>query len=152
MKTVASESPRATRAPGTRLVWAGVFALAAAVVSWLVFNAVNGGLNEVDLTVYRDGGLIVRHVQPYYDPRAYAPLYDWGGYSSLALKFTYTPFAAVAFAAVSLLPWAVTSALSVVVNDTVCAPSATLLGSVQVHELEHPTVVAGPVSSCTATL
>ena len=116
MKTVASESPRATRAPGTRLVWAGVFALAAAVVSWLVFNAVNGGLNEVDLTVYRDGGLIVRHVQPYYDPRAYAPLYDWGGYSSLALKFTYTPFAAVAFAAVSLLPWAVTSALSVVVN------------------------------------
>jgi alpha-1,2-mannosyltransferase len=106
----------ATRAPGTRLAWAGVIALAAVVVSWLVFNAVNGALNEVDLTVYRDGGLIVRHASPYYDPHAYAPLYDWGGYSSLALKFTYTPFAAIAFAAVSLLPWAVTSALSVIVN------------------------------------
>ena len=75
------------------------------VVSWLVFNAVNGALSLVDLTVYRDGGLIVRHVSPYYDPHAYAPLYDWGGFSPLALKFTYTPFAAIAFAAVSLLPW-----------------------------------------------
>ena len=55
--------------------------------------------------MYRDGGLIVRHVRPYYDPHAYAPLYDWGGYSSLALKFTYTPFAAIAFALVSFLPW-----------------------------------------------
>jgi hypothetical protein len=71
----------AGRAPGTRLVLAGVLALAAVIVSWLVFAAVNGALNEVDLTVYRDGGLIVRHVRPYYDPSAYAPLYDWGGYS-----------------------------------------------------------------------
>ena len=121
MKPVASEAHGvgqhgATRAPGTRLALAGVIAFAAVIVSWLVFNAVNGGLNEVDLTVYRDGGLIVRHVRPYYDPSAYAPLYDWGGYSSLALKFTYTPFAAIAFAAVSLLPWAVTEFGSVVVN------------------------------------
>jgi alpha-1,2-mannosyltransferase len=93
-----------------------VLAFAAVIVSWLVFAAVNGALNEVDLTVYRDGGLIVRHVRPYYDPSAYAPLYDWGGYSSVALKFTYTPFAAIAFAAVSLLPWAVTEFGSVVVN------------------------------------
>src|ERR1700688_663655 len=100
----------------TRLVRVGVIAFAAVVVSWLVFNAFSGALNEVDLTVYGDGGLIVRHASPYYDPHAYAPLYDWGGYSSLALKFTYTPFAAIAFAAVSLLPWAVTSALSVIVN------------------------------------
>jgi alpha-1,2-mannosyltransferase len=100
----------------TRLVWIGAVAFAAVVVSWLVFNAVNGALNEVDLTVYRDGGLIVRHVGPYYDPHAYAPLYDWGGYSSLALKFTYTPFAAIAFAADSFLPWAVTSVASVIVN------------------------------------
>jgi alpha-1,2-mannosyltransferase len=112
VKSAASD----TCAPGTRLVRAGAIALAAVVVSWLVFNAVNGALNEVDLTVYRDGGLIVRHVGPYYDPRAYAPLYDWGGYSSLALKFTYTPFAAVTFAAASLLPWAVTEFGSVVVN------------------------------------
>ena len=43
--------------------------------------------------------------RPYYDPGAYAPLYDWGGFSALALKFTYTPFAAIAFAVVSVLPW-----------------------------------------------
>jgi alpha-1,2-mannosyltransferase len=104
------------RAPGSRLVLAGVLAFAAVIVSWLVFAAVNGALNEVDLTVYRDGGLIVRHVRPYYQPGAYAPLYDWGGYSSVALKFTYTPFAAIAFAAVSLLPWVVTEFGSVVVN------------------------------------
>jgi alpha-1,2-mannosyltransferase len=118
---VPSEATRATRAlcrtgQGTRLVVAGVIALAAVIAGWLVFNIVNGALNEVDLTVYRDGGLIVRHVGPYYDPHAYAPLYDWGGYSAVALKFTYTPFAAIAFVGASLLPWAVTSVLSVLVN------------------------------------
>ena len=103
-------------APGTRLVRAGAVAFAVVLVSWGVFAAVNGALNEVDLAVYRDGGLIVRHVQPFYDPGAYAPLYDWGGFSPLALKFTYTPFAAIAFAAVSVLPWAVTWISSVFVN------------------------------------
>jgi alpha-1,2-mannosyltransferase len=116
VNSVASEAPGAARAPGTRLVRAGVIAFAAVIVSWLVFQVVNGALNEVDLTVYRDGGLIVRHVRPYYDPHAYAPLYDWGGYSAVALKFTYTPFAAVTFAAISFLPWAVTWVSSVVVN------------------------------------
>jgi glycosyl transferase family 87 len=112
----ASEAPSAGRAPGTRLVRAGVIAFAAVVVSWLVFQVVNGPLIEVDLTVYRDGGLIVRHVRPYYGPHAYAPLYDWGGYSAVALKFTYTPFAAIVFAALSLLPWGVLADASVVVN------------------------------------
>jgi alpha-1,2-mannosyltransferase len=116
VNSVAGEAPSTARAPGTRLVLAGVIAFAVVVVSWLVFNAVNGALNEVDLTVYRDGGLIVRHVGPFYDPRSYAPLYDWGGSGALALKFTYTPFAAITFAVVSFLPWAVTSAGSVVVN------------------------------------
>jgi alpha-1,2-mannosyltransferase len=112
----ASETPAGTRAPGTRLVRAGAAAFAAVIVGWLVFNAVNGALNEVDLTVYRDGGLIIRHVGPYYDPRAYAPLYDWGGFSSLALKFTYPPFAAVVFSAVSVLPWVALAVSSVAVN------------------------------------
>ena len=116
MKPVASEA-RVTRCPpGTRLLRAGVIAFAAVIVSWLVVQAVNGALNEVDLTVYRDGGLIVRHVRPYYDPSSYAPLYDWGGFSPLALKFTYTPFAAIAFAAASLLPWVALWVSSVVVN------------------------------------
>jgi len=112
----ASQASSATRAPGTRLVKAGVIAFAAVVASWLVFEAVNGALSLVDLTVYRDGGLIVRHVQPYYDPHAYAPLYNWGGFSPLALKFTYTPFAAIAFAVISFLPWGVIVDGSVVVN------------------------------------
>ena len=116
MTADASQPRSAPRAPGTRLVRAGIIALAAVIASWLVFEAVNGALSLVDLTVYRDGGLIVRHVRPYYDPRAYAPLYDWGGFSPLALKFTYTPFAALTFAVVSFLPWGVIVDGSVVVN------------------------------------
>jgi len=100
-------------------VRAGVIAFAAVVVSWVVYAVVsgkNGALDPVDLTVYRDGGLIVRHVRPYYDPHAGAPLYDWGGYSSLALKFTYTPFAAIVFAVISFIPWTPLWILSVIVN------------------------------------
>ena len=63
-------------APGTKLLRAGAIAFAAVLLSWLVFAGVNGALNEVDLAVYRDGGLIVRHVQPFYDPGAYAPSLD----------------------------------------------------------------------------
>ncbi|HET6188254.1 MAG TPA: glycosyltransferase 87 family protein, partial [Trebonia sp.] len=105
--------------PGTRLVKAGAIAFCAILASWVVYDVLSGkagALNPVDLTVYRDGGLIVRHVQPYYDPHAGAPLYDWGGYSSLALKFTYTPFAAVAFALISFIPWTPLWILSVIVN------------------------------------
>ena len=83
---------------------------------YAVISGHNGALDQVDLTVYRDGGLIVRHVRPYYDPHAAAPLYDWGGYSALALKFTYTPFAAISFALISFLPWTPLWILSVVVN------------------------------------
>src|ERR1700757_4430638 len=113
---VASQAQSAARAPGTRLVWAGVIAFAAVIASWLVFEAAGGALSLVDLTVYRDGGLIVRHVRPFYDPHAYAPLYDWGGFSPLALKFTYTPFAAIAFAVASFLPWTAMWIASVVGN------------------------------------
>jgi alpha-1,2-mannosyltransferase len=112
-------NPKASiSAPGTRLVWAGAIAFVAVLASWVVFMMVSGragALDMVDLTVYRDGGLIVRHVAPYYDGK-YAPLYSWGGYSSLTLKFTYTPFAAVAFALVSFIPWTPLEFLSVIVN------------------------------------
>ena len=97
----------------------GGIAFFAVIVSWVIYAALSGrsgALDSVDLTVYRDGGLIVRHVSPYYDPRAYAPLYDWGGYSSLALKFTYPPFAAVAFAPLSILPSKAMVACSVIGN------------------------------------
>jgi alpha-1,2-mannosyltransferase len=107
------------RAPGTRLVKAGAIAFLAVVASWVIFAVVSGksgAMDPVDLTVYRDGGLIVRHIRPYYDPHAADPLYDWGGYSALALKFTYPPFAAVAFALISFIPMAPLWVLSVIVN------------------------------------
>ena len=109
----------AAKPAGSRLLIAGVIAFVAVVASWVIFDVLSGkagALNPVDLTVYRDGGLIVRHVRPYYDPHASAPLYDWGGYSSLQLKFTYTPFAAIAFALISFIPMKPLLALSVIVN------------------------------------
>ena len=120
VNSVAVDTPNTPgTAPGTRLLKAGVIAFLAVVVSWVIYAVIsghNGALDEVDLTVYRDGGLIVRHIRPYYDPHAAAPLYDWGGYSALALKFTYTPFAAIFFAVISFLPWTPLWILSVVVN------------------------------------
>jgi alpha-1,2-mannosyltransferase len=56
-----------------------------------------------DLAVYRDGGLIVRHVAPAYDARRASPLYDWTGQNGV--QFTYPPFAAVVFAVASVLSW-----------------------------------------------
>ena len=58
-----------------------------------------------DLVVYREGGLIVRHVSPAYNGHLASPLYDWTGRNGV--QFTYPPFAAVIFAVVSVLPWTV---------------------------------------------
>ena len=107
------------KAPEGRLLLAGVVAFAVVVGAWVAYWALAqqySAIFPVDLTVYRDGGLIVRGVQPYYDPAAPSPLYDWGGYSDLALKFTYTPFAAISFALLSFIPLSPLTALSVVVN------------------------------------
>jgi alpha-1,2-mannosyltransferase len=56
-----------------------------------------------DLAVYRNGGLIVRHVAPAYDGRRASPLYDWTGQNGV--QFTYPPFAAAVFAVASVLSW-----------------------------------------------
>jgi len=58
-----------------------------------------------DLVVYRDGGLIVRHLPPAYNGHRSSPLYDWTGRSGV--QFTYPPFAAVIFAIGSVLSWTV---------------------------------------------
>jgi alpha-1,2-mannosyltransferase len=58
-----------------------------------------------DLVVYREGGLIVRHVSPAYNGHLASPLYDWTGRDGV--QFTYPPFAAVIFAVASVLPWTV---------------------------------------------
>jgi alpha-1,2-mannosyltransferase len=102
-----------------RLVAAGIIAFAVILGSYLAYMAVHPyhwTLDPVDLGVYRSGGLIVRHVRPWYDPHLAAPLYDWPGYLNLHLKFTYPPFAAVVFAVVSLIPWRALPPLSVAVN------------------------------------
>jgi alpha-1,2-mannosyltransferase len=104
-----------------RLAIAGIIAFAVILGSYLAYLAIHPyhwTLDPVDLGVYRSGGLIVRHVRPWYNPHLAAPLYDWPGYQNLHLKFTYPPFAAVVFAVVSLIPWRVLPALSVAVNIT----------------------------------
>jgi alpha-1,2-mannosyltransferase len=58
-----------------------------------------------DLAVYRNGGLIVRHVAPAYDGHRASPLYDWMGQNGV--QFTYPPFAAIVFAVASVLSWTV---------------------------------------------
>jgi alpha-1,2-mannosyltransferase len=106
------------RPPG-RWLWAGGAVFAVAVLGWVLYWRLEPPFTAVfpvDLTVYTDGGLIVRGVAPYYDPHAVSPLYDWGGYSDVALKFTYTPFAALAFALASFLPATALVAASVVVS------------------------------------
>jgi alpha-1,2-mannosyltransferase len=114
------QSPaRDARAPGTWLLLAGLATFALAL-GYYVIDAVshpkNYTLDPVDLAVYRSGGLIVRHVAPLYNPHLAAPLYDWTGYSSLHLPFTYTPFAAIAFALISFVPWGLAQQLSVAVD------------------------------------
>ena len=85
--------------PAGALLLAGVLAVYLAdLVSHLSYMA---GLR--DLVVYRNGGLIVRHVPPAYDGHRAAPLYDWTGQNGV--QFTYPPFAAVIFAVASVLPW-----------------------------------------------
>ena len=105
------------RRPGTRLLACGAAAFAASVTVYLAGWAAGWAAvtpNGVDLQVYVDGGLIVRHVLPAYDPHLASPLYGWT--NLIGLPFTYTPFAAVAFAVVSFLPAAVLSRAAVAVS------------------------------------
>jgi alpha-1,2-mannosyltransferase len=107
------------RPPGTKLLILGVIAFALIMFSYLIYkisHPYNWTMDPVDLFVYRAGGLIVRHVRPFYSPHRAAPLYDWPGYTALKLKFTYPPFAAVVFVVVSFVPWSVLPRLVVLAN------------------------------------
>ncbi len=109
----------AAKTPGIWLLLAGAATFAVALggyVFYMVSHLKNYTLDPVDLAVYRSGGLIVRHVAPLYNPHLAAPLYDWVGYGKLHLPFTYTPFAAISFAPVSLVPWLAAQKLSLAVN------------------------------------
>jgi alpha-1,2-mannosyltransferase len=103
---------------GTRLLIIGTVTFAAVLTGWLVYACTHGPyatVDPVDLQVYKDGGLIIRHVSPAYDAAFKYPLYDWPQ-SKVALKFTYTPFAAIFFAAISYVPWSVLPRISQVAN------------------------------------
>jgi alpha-1,2-mannosyltransferase len=89
------------------LLPAGALLLAAVLAAWLADLVTHLSYMAAmrDLVVYRDGGLIVRHSTPVYDPHRASPLYDWTGQNGV--QFTYPPFAAVIFAVASVLSWTV---------------------------------------------
>jgi alpha-1,2-mannosyltransferase len=89
-----------TGRPGRRaLAWAGIaFWLAlAAYVADVVMHPLLLSFRFFDLNIYNHAGLLVRH--------APAALYTW--HFRPGVQYLYTPFAALAFAVGSLLPWAV---------------------------------------------
>jgi alpha-1,2-mannosyltransferase len=89
------------------LLPAGVLLLVAVLAVYLADLAAHLSYMAAmrDLVVYRDGGLIVRHIAPAYNGHRASPLYDWTGQNGV--QFTYPPFAAVIFAVASALPWTV---------------------------------------------
>ncbi|HTX27689.1 MAG TPA: glycosyltransferase 87 family protein [Streptosporangiaceae bacterium] len=108
-----------TPSAGRLLLLAGAAAFAVALGGYVIYTVIHPEsytMDPVDLAVYRAGGLIVRHIRPDYNPHLAAPLYDWVGYGKLHLPFTYTPFAAVAFALVSFVPYALSLKLTVAVD------------------------------------
>jgi alpha-1,2-mannosyltransferase len=87
---------------GAWLLGAGAVAFGAALAVYIVYAVTHplpDWVNPVDLRVYRDGGLIVRHLH-FYRPHRASPLYDWPGFEGL--PFTYPPFAAMLF---TVLTW-----------------------------------------------
>jgi alpha-1,2-mannosyltransferase len=117
------ETGQGIKRNGNRLLIIGLVAFAIAFGGWLVYLATHmeaWTLNMIDLSVYRSGGLIVRQVthqggRAFYDAHDASPLYDWAR-SKDGLQFTYTPFAAVAFALVSFLSTGASTVVDTIVN------------------------------------
>jgi alpha-1,2-mannosyltransferase len=102
----------------SRLLLIGGASFALVLLGWAVYAVTHAAprtVDPADLRVYRDGGLIIRHVSPPYHARFRYPLYDWP-LRKAALKFTCPPFAAVFFVAISYIPWSVLPRLSQAVN------------------------------------
>jgi alpha-1,2-mannosyltransferase len=106
---VAATEATAATVPAPRgprwLLPAGAVLLAVVLAAWIADLVTHLSYMAAmrDLVVYRDGGLIVRHVSPAYDARRASPLYDWVGQHGV--QFTYPPFAAVLFSVASVLSW-----------------------------------------------
>jgi alpha-1,2-mannosyltransferase len=126
-----SATPRNQRTK-SRLLLIGGVSFAVVLAGWLTYaftHATPYTADPADLQVYNSGGLIIRHVSPPYDARFYYPLYNWPK-SKVALKFTYTPFAALLFAAVSYIPWSILPRLSQVANLLLLVAAAWLTAGV----------------------
>ena len=126
-----STTPR-NQSTKSRLLLIGGVSFAVVLAGWLAYaftHAAPYTADPADLQVYNNGGLIIRHVRPPYDARYLYPLYDWPK-SKAALKFTYTPFAAVFFAAISYIPWSVLPRLSQLANLLLLVAAAWLTAGV----------------------
>src|SRR5580700_6176780 len=126
-----STTPR-NQSTKSRLLLIGGVSFAVVLAGWLAYaftHAAPYTVDSADLQVYNNGGLIIRHVRPPYDARYLYPLYDWPK-SKTALKFTYTPFAAVIFAAISYIPWSVLPRLSQLANLLLLVAAAWLTAGV----------------------
>jgi alpha-1,2-mannosyltransferase len=107
------------KAARTRFLIIGATAFAVVLAGWLVYSYTRPGwytLYPTDLGIYNDGGLIVRHISPPYDGKLQYPLYQWHATDNDSLQFTYTPFAAIFFAVVSVIPWSLLPHLVQVAN------------------------------------
>jgi alpha-1,2-mannosyltransferase len=118
LERLGSATPRESVAKN-RLLIVGIVAFVLVLGGWLIYaftQPESSTLWPVDLAVYRDGGLIVRQIGPYNAKLGAQPfpLYDWTGTGNL--NFTYTPFAALFFAAVSFIPWSVLPRIVQVAN------------------------------------
>ncbi len=83
-------------------------------IFFVVTHPFGWAFDPVDLRVYREGGDSVRHLAPFYNPHAKAPLYTWPHH--FTLKFTYPPFAALVFTVLSFPTLQVMERLWVGVN------------------------------------
>jgi alpha-1,2-mannosyltransferase len=102
---------------GGWLLALGTAAFAVAVAGYVAYALTHPSdqwVRPVDLRVYTDGGLIARQVRPLYHPHFPSPLYDWAGYENL--KFTYPPFAAIAFMVLSVVSFSALTKIWVGVN------------------------------------
>jgi alpha-1,2-mannosyltransferase len=105
------------------LVAGGLAALGAALAWYVHLVLTRPGMLAfpVDLNVFRDAGLLVRHVRPFYNPRRPSPLYNWPG--PHGLRFIYPPFAALPFAPMSHLSLHALARLSALA-DLLAVPAA----------------------------
>jgi alpha-1,2-mannosyltransferase len=99
-----ADDVRSARSGETWLLIGGLAAFGAALIWWAYSAGTQPGwgLAPVDMGVFRDAGLIVRHVRPLYHPHLASPLY--GRLLYHGEPFDYPPFAALPFALMSYLP------------------------------------------------